>query len=306
MASFRSPALRHVVSGAAPYLRATQRRWAQVHDIRFLATQQSDRVLEKYKEKLARKAQEEGLRDVNELKQAYKDKIESLKKKATIPIPTVAAPTPPTSPDSSSPFPAPPPAPRMPSEKSSSSGIKTLSSYLDLDKTRALPQKELEAIWRLRHINDPQSLCAVIPLPVYKTIEATAKKHPNFILPLPKHGQGAEIHFLQWTFPAENTVTVIFTHLAEYKLRGEYSQPHTTITHHLELAEEKGLVLLQGQVVEGRGVSVDEAKWLLMCLQKFYGFGGEKNERKRLLELFGKGDLAFKVEDLVEEAQKIV
>jgi len=64
MASFRVPVLRHVVSGAAPYLRATQRRWAQVHDVRFLATQQSDRVLEKYKEKLARKAQEYGdLRD---------------------------------------------------------------------------------------------------------------------------------------------------------------------------------------------------------------------------------------------------
>ena len=61
MASFRVPALRHVVSGAAPYLRATQRRWAQVHDVRFLATQQSDRVLEKYKEKLARKAREYGV-----------------------------------------------------------------------------------------------------------------------------------------------------------------------------------------------------------------------------------------------------
>lgn len=169
-----------------------------------------------------------------------------------------------------------------------------------------MPQKELEAIWRLRHVSDAQSLCAVIPLDVYKTLEATAKKHPHFILPLPKEGQGAEIHFLQWTFPAKDTVTVIFTHLAEYKLRGEFSQPHTTITHHLELAQEKGLVLLQGQVVEGRGVSVDEAKWLVMCLQKFYGVGGEKSERKRLLEMFAKGDQGFKVEDLVEEAEKIV
>merc|ERR1712093_941965 len=75
MASFRTPALRHVVSGAAPYLRATQRRWAQVHDVRFLATQQSDRIIEKYKEKLAKKAQEEGLRDISELKEVYKDKI---------------------------------------------------------------------------------------------------------------------------------------------------------------------------------------------------------------------------------------
>jgi ATP synthase F1 complex assembly factor 1 len=243
------------------------------------------------------------------LKEAYKDKIHHLKAKATVPIPTVSTlPTPPTAPTSSSPFPGPPPPPRIPGEKSAAStpGIKTLSSYLDLEKTRALPQKELEAIWRLRHIDNAQSLCAAIPLPVYQTIEATAKKHPHFILPLPKDGQGAEIHFLQWTFPTENTVTVLFTHLAEYKLRGEFSQPHTTVTHHLEFAEEKGLVLLQGQVVEGRGVSVDEAKWLLMCLQKFYGVGGEKSERRRLLELFGKGDASFKVEDLLEEAEKIV
>jgi ATP synthase F1 complex assembly factor 1 len=58
MTSIRVPALRHVVSGAAPYLRVGQRRWAQVHDVRFLATQQSDRVLEKYQEKLAKKAKE--------------------------------------------------------------------------------------------------------------------------------------------------------------------------------------------------------------------------------------------------------
>jgi ATP synthase F1 complex assembly factor 1 len=185
-------------------------------------------------------------------------------------------------------------------------GIKTLSSFLDVEKTLALPQKEVEAIWRLRHVNNAQSLCAAIPFEIYKTIETTAKKFPHFILPLPKEGEGAEIHILQWTFPAENTVTVLFTHLAEFKLRGEYSQPHTTITHHLELADQKGLVLLQGQVVEGRGVSVDEAKWLVMCLQKFYGVGGEKSERRRLLELFGRGDPNFKVEELIEEAEKVV
>jgi ATP synthase F1 complex assembly factor 1 len=254
------------------------------------------------------------MKDVEELKKAYQDKIELLKK-SFIPIPTIPAaetlPTPPPSPTPSSPFPAPPPVPQIPSKSPSANssatpGVKTLSSYLDLEKTRELPQKEIETIWRLRHVNNPQSLCATIPLPVYQTLAETAKKHPHFILPLPKEGQGAEIHFLQWTFPAENTVTVLFTHLAEYKLRGEFSQPHTTITHHLELAEEKGLVLLQGQVVEGRGVSVDEAKWLVMCLQKFYGFGGEKNKRKRLLDSFSNGDEDFKVEDLVEEAEKIV
>ena len=248
----------------------------------------------------------EGLRDINQLKEAYKDKIELLKKKATVTIPVANSPlTPPPSPKGSSPFPSPPPAPQIPAEKATP-GIKTLSSYIDVEKTRELPLKELETIWRLRHVNDAQSLCATVPLDIYKVMEATAKQHPHFILPLPKEEQGAEIHFLQWTFPAENTVTVLFTHLAEYKLRGEFSQPHTTITHHLELAEDKKIVLLQGQVIEGRGVSVDEAKWLLICLQKFYGVLGDNSERRRLLEMFKNGDSSFKVEDLLVEAEKAV
>lgn len=252
----------------------------------------------------------EGLKDISELKEAYKDKIVELRKQAAIEIPTVnAAPAPAADASSSSPFPAvpPPPIPQTPKKKTSgTAGIKTLDSFIDLEKVRELPQKEIEVIWRLRHASNPQSLCAVIPLDAYKTLEQSGKKFPHFVLPMPKEGQGAEMHLLQWTFPAPDTVTVLFTHLADFKLRGEYAEAHTTITHHLELAEEKGLVLLQGQVTPGRGVSVDEAKWLMMCLQKFYGFGSASPERKRLLELFGKGDPAFSVEALIEEAEKAV
>ena len=50
---------------------------------------------------------------------------------------------------------------------------------------------------------------------------------------------------------------------------------------------------------------MEEGKWLLMCLQKFYG-GEEKLERRKLLEQFSKGDGGFKVEELLEEAEKIV
>lgn len=59
--------------------------------------------------------------------------------------------------------------------------------------------------------------------------------------------------------------------------------------------------------MDGRGVSVDEGKWLLMCLQKFYG--GEETqteERRKLLRQFSEGDGGFKVEELLEEAEKIV
>lgn len=58
-------------------------------------------------------------------------------------------------------------------------------------------------------------------------------------------------------------------------------------------------------MVDGRGVTVDEGKWLLMCLQKFYG-AEQRVERKKLLEQFSQGHGGFKVEELLEEAEKIV
>lgn len=252
----------------------------------------------------------EGLRSVDELKAVYQERIQAEKKRAlasktSSPIPSA--------------YPPPPPPPqaqvsqRQPRSDTTSTtqkppteapGIKTLSSYINIPKTLALPSKEIEVIWRLRHASSPRSLCATIPHADYLRIEATARRHPQFILPLPREGQGAEIHFLQWTFPTPMTPTILFTHLAEFKLRGEYAQPHTTVTHHLDIAEEKGLVLLRGEVLEGRGVSVEEGKWLLMCLQKFYG-GEVKQERRKLLEQFSQGDGGFKVEELLEEAEKI-
>ena len=236
---------------------------------------------------------------------------------------------------------------RSPSPKKSSTstpGIKPLSSYLDLEKIATLPKKEIEYLWRLRNAKDPKSLCAVIPLEVYQRIYGTAKTHPRFILPLPRpaadDGSGdikqsaegfsdvprtaSDIHFLQWSFhppagppPAPNsstanthTSTILFTHLAAFKLHGEYAQPHTTVTHHLDLADSHGLVLLNGSVVDGGGVSVEEGKWLLLCMQKFYDHGGHgggigKEKRQNLLKKFSKGDTSFDLSELVDEAERI-
>ncbi|KAJ9604966.1 hypothetical protein H2200_010355 [Cladophialophora chaetospira] len=335
----------------------TQRRHARVHDVRFVTTQlNQEKILDRYKHKLQQKAKEEGVESISELKEVYKEKIEGLKKAAN-----------PTSTQTSvghatlagakrSPFQQPPPPPPTPqstgqpgpssqAKTSGAPGIKPLSSYLDLEKVSSLPNKEVEYIWRLRHANDPLSLCAVIPLETYNRIYRTARNHPQFVLPLPRpaaeDGSGdvkqsaegfeggaersaADIHFLQWGFhppagpppnPGIETTnthisTVLFTHLAAFKVHGTFAQPHTTITHHLDLADSHGLVLLNGSVTKGRGVSVEEARWLLMCLQKFYdqeGHGGGIGREKRqgLLEKFSKGDQGFNLEELVDEAERI-
>ncbi|KAL2756762.1 hypothetical protein ACRALDRAFT_1080885 [Sodiomyces alcalophilus JCM 7366] len=345
MASYQTPAFRRILSTSSRALRASnQRRWAQVHDVRFLATTQQPRaIVDKYREKLDRKAREEGLSSIDELKAAYANKIDDLKKQEIAKLASLRAeatpqqePTPPPSP-SSTPGPAPSttettstsstsPSESAPSasqrKKPAASGVKPLAEILDLPKARELPEKELTAIWRLRHASNPNSLCAVIPAATYAAMEATARRNPAFVLPVPREGQGAEIHFLQWVFDDVETKTasVLFTQLAEFKARGEFAQPHTTITHHADLAEgsASGLVLMQGQLVDGRGASVEDARWLVMCLQRFYGgwdgdVAGEPDaerlrrglERRRLLEWFTNADPNFSVEKLLEETERM-
>ncbi|KAL4949911.1 ATP11 protein-domain-containing protein [Aspergillus filifer] len=335
MASFKSQAFQSLLRSRTPFIRSQQRRWAQVHDVRFLATHRDpNQVLEKYRSKLDQKAKQEGFSSIESLKEAHQEKIDKLRREAS----TVLTPEPPT-PSQKPHATPPPPEAQSPAQSqvanaaktASATGIKALSSYIDVEKVRALPAKEIEALWRLRFASNPTSICAVIPLETYQRINSAARQNPQFILPLPRtpgesqaseaagkpeENTGADIHFLQWAFhpPASeptaansHTSTVIFTPLAAYKLHGAYAQPHTTITHHLDLAEEKGVVLMQGQVMPESGVSTAEATWLVSCVQRFYDFGGQASGRKgELLRAFTQGDVQnFKIEELMAEAEKL-
>lgn len=319
MASSRVPALRHLVSCPLSTSRVSQqRRWAQVHDVRFLVTTQQPRnVYEKYRDKLERKAREEGHGDIETLKKAYTEKIHDVRKsgaptKQAQPDSTTAKPPSPLRPPTSAGATTQPADP-TPSQKSQ---VPPLSSLLDVDKARTLPARELTAIWRLRHAETPNSLCAAIPAATFERMNQLARTHPQFVLPVPHPEQGAEMHFLQWTWDAASrSATVLFTQLAEYKSRGEWALPHTSLTHYTDLAADTGMVLMRGVVQDDRGVSVEDARWLVLCLQRFYGGWdgeaevregqGRKEERRRLLEYFAKGDPRFSVERLLEEAERL-
>lgn len=331
-AAHRAPAIRSLLGRQLQGLRAApqQRRWAQVHDVRFLATTQASRnIAEKYREKLDRKAKEEGHGNIDSLKAAYSDKIKEQRTKHKISVPGLDAlladeeapartpahvsPTSETLPSGPPGASADPNPPKQPVSKpaSAKSGIKSLSEILDLPKARELPLKELSAVWRLRHASNPKSLCAVVDASTYQSLEATARQYPNFVLPVPREGAGAEIHYLQWVFDRESqTSTALFTQLAEYKARGEWAQPHTSITHYYDadVAGKQGVVLMAGNVMDGRGATVQDAQWLVLLMQRFYGaesFAGT-GEKRKLLEEFGKGaGGGFSVEKLLEESEKL-
>lgn len=59
MTSLRLSTLQPLLRGASPILRFQQRRWAQVHDVRFLATHHDPKhVQDKYRSKLDQKAKQ--------------------------------------------------------------------------------------------------------------------------------------------------------------------------------------------------------------------------------------------------------
>ncbi|KAL6156479.1 hypothetical protein ACJBU6_05600 [Exserohilum turcicum] len=323
--ALRIPALRHALRQPLLSPRATQRRWAQVQDVRFLVTHKTEeRVLAKYREKLESKAREKGLRGLDELKEQYKDKIVELRRQAIVPGATGPLTPPAPAPgqqkqqkqQKQTPTPDSPPPPP---------GVQTLSSFLDLAKAQDLSASDIEGLWRYRHGATPNGLHFVVPAATFSQLLHSAKQHPSFVLPVPRdmpahtdtdtdtdtetdtHARhAAELHYLQFAHPHDHTTTLMFTTLAEFKLRGEFASPHTTVTFHHELARSHGLVLGQGLVVENRGVSVDDARWLVMCMQKFYVQTDEGKGRSELLSLFTAGDSAFEIQRLIDEAEKVL
>lgn len=271
---------------------------------RFKST--SEQILSQYKAKLNLKAKELGVQNIDELKIKLKDELEEKKKtfnqmdplkeleeyekrqsaefeNAKSKVIKVRSPI-----DKD--------APKVP--------YKTMSSYVDVDKMRELPRKEIEFLWKARFISKDRNLHAVVQDVQFANIYANAFKNPSFILPLPKNNEGYEMHFVQWSFVGPHTTHCMLTTVAEYKLHKEYAKPHTTLMFHQELRDQ-GVVLMNGQVETESALSMDEALLLVMNVQRFYGdIGNPDNSRRKyeLLRAFTVGDDLFDMDELIKEA----
>ncbi|GMM36708.1 Atp11 protein [Saccharomycopsis crataegensis] len=282
-----------------------------LNKIRSIQSVASEAVLAKYKEKLLKKAQDLGATDINELKEKLKDEIETKKQELNQvdvlkELEALTNESAGSSSSSSNPNVIKINKPLSPTDgkKKDAPPFKTLSSYIDVEKISNLETDQIGLIWRARFQNNPKAVCAPVDTATFQKLYANARKNPNFIIPLKKENAGHELHFVQWNFSGPDTVHVIFTSLAEYKLHGEFSTPHTTLTFHRELEKEKAIVLMNG-LVEGEGVTLSETQLLILNLQNFYG-GLQKDANKlRLLEAFNKGTSEFSLEELIKESQDV-
>lgn len=107
--------------------------------------------------------------------------------------------------------------------------------------------------------------------------------------------------------PVPPPSTVLFTPLAEYKARQEYSQPYLILTHYTDLAASHDVVLMRGEVSANVALNATDAQVLAVRMQLFYndsGKGGEVESRRRdLLRSFHEAPEQFDVEALIRAGE---
>lgn len=204
---------------------------------------------------------------------------------------------------------------------------------MNVDKMAQENSETIGKLWTGYHIMQ-NKLSAAVPSQTYYQMIETAKKFPQFVLPLPRtttnedgaEEKGYEMYFLQWIMlsvppgVSKNTPppsAVLFTPLAEYKLRQEFAQPALVLSHYTDFIESKGLVLLRGDITESGGdtpkpaVSQKDAQLLALCLQRFYHLdfaleGWDTDEqaeqRRALLRAFYEQPDKFDINKLIDTA----
>ncbi|AMD18601.1 HBL301Cp [Eremothecium sinecaudum] len=281
-------------------------------------TYSSNTVEERYKAKLLEKAKQKGFQSIEDLKAKLKADIQSKKAEFNKIDPLKElhdyeqrSKMMKNNAKVNSRGPIDPSKPQQP--------YKTLNSFMDVDKIRSLSKQEVEFLWRARWMNKENTLNAVVPVDVFERMSTYAKANPAFVLPLPTEvkaseedkteDQGMEMHYIQWLFVGPNTVHCIMTSLAEFKLHKEFSRPHTTLQFHTELAKEKKVVFMNGQVEKDSNVSLPDAQLLLLNVQRFYGAMGDSSAaskmRLKLLSDFTNGSPDFNVDSLISLAQSM-
>jgi ATP synthase F1 complex assembly factor 1 len=126
------------------------------------------------------------------------------------------------------------------------------------------------------------------------------------------------MQFMEWALlPADDAgpppATTLFTPLAEYKLKQEYSQPLLVLTYYLDLAHSHNIVLIRGEItqpdnpVRPARIDTHDAQLLALTLQRFYLHASSPDATAcaALLHSFHKQPNSFDVQQLVQLAFKL-
>ncbi|SCV69860.1 BQ2448_1254 [Microbotryum intermedium] len=306
--------------------------WEQLVGGRQGTERQRQRFQAKYLEALERKAQREGV-TVEELQkrtaasllaeqeQARNTKLaaEATSISASTPVSTTATPSTKSSKVKSAPV-----------KSTSKSPIKPLNDIMDLSKAATLNSTAVSQLWTTYH-QAKGYLSAAVPVETYERMVKLAKRYPLFVLPLARDvsvgeieadkATATEMYLMEWALlpppttahtPVPSPSTVLFTPLAEYKVRQAYAQPYLILTHYSDLAESHKVVLMRGEITTNVALDPTAAQILTVRMQLFYNNSlegkGPKDtdvdrERLKVLKTFHEIPDEFDVEALIRLAE---
>lgn len=185
---------------------------------------------------------------------------------------------------------------KLPHQTSTFSKKESLDNIVKLDLLKNKSYQEITDIWLQHYASAKNSISVVISAQVYDLILLTKVKHPTFLLPLPRqHGYeyfvsqscGDEFHF---------------TPLINYQTFKENAPECLALTHFTELANDKNIVLMQGEFNDDV-INISEAMCLTNQIHRYYG---EKDtKRQKLLHRFSNLPEEFRHMDLIVELERM-
>ncbi|KNC25001.1 hypothetical protein FF38_11885 [Lucilia cuprina] len=171
---------------------------------------------------------------------------------------------------------------------------KKLSDIMKIELVQDKTAEEISKIWFEYH-KTKDVLAATLTVQQFNSLMERAKKHPIFLLPLPR-SEGFEFIMLQF---ANNTVH--FTPLLAYQVHAENAPECLTIVHYTEMSD-KGVILMRGEY-DSKVLTAQEAQCLVNELQMFYCINDEA--KQKLLDTFTNRPDEFKHMDLIKEVENI-
>lgn len=155
-------------------------------------------------------------------------------------------------------------------------------------------EAEIEKAWAEMH-SGMDSICALIPGPVYERMEERGQEFPTFVFPVPR-GTGYEFVLSQ-----VQGSQCHMTPLSLYKQHGSEAPACLKILHQTDLLQERGFVLMHGEY-DRAILGPAEAQCLANQLQLYYG--GKELKKKILLWNFNHEPQSFRHEDLIRELER--
>ena len=118
-----------------------------------------------------------------------------------------------------------------------------LTDIVKLPLLKKEPTSKIAEIWRSYHEGRQDAVGRDIPAKTAQVLVDRAGAAPTFLFPVFRDGG----HFLLLS-QFQNRRNFLFTFLEDYKKNPAFARPYVTLTLHDDLAKEKDIVLLRGDV----------------------------------------------------------